>query len=164
MKTFILVLAAGAICAMSCQQQSGEAGTQTGDSLTLTDTVPLSSLAAGGPQCFIQVVGKDTARLSFEVSGDSVNGKLAYQRYEKDSNKGTIRGVVQGNILQVQYTFMSEGVESVNQAMFKVDGDKVYEGRAKDFDKEGRPVFGNDLGKVEWDSAGFVRGECWYLN
>jgi hypothetical protein len=90
-----------------------------------------------------------------------VRGKLEYKRFEKDSNKGTIKGVMQGNILQVQYTFMSEGTESTQQAVFKVEGDKVYEGRAKEFDKEGRPVFGEDLGKVEFDSVGFVRGECW---
>jgi hypothetical protein len=160
MKTFFLVLASGAMCAMGCQQHAGEASSQTGDSLTTTDTVPVSAVRPTGPQCFTQVVGKDTARLSFETSGDSVNGKLEYKRYEKDSNKGTIRGVMQGNMLNVQYTFMSEGMQSTNQAVFKVEGDKVYEGRAKDFDKEGRPVFGEDLGKVEWDSVGFVRGEC----
>lgn len=162
MKTFFLVLATGAICAAGCQQHSGEAGAQSGDSVVTTDTVPVSAEAPApaGPQCFTQVVGKDTARLNFEVNADSVIGKLEYKRYEKDSNKGTIRGVMQGNILNVQYTFMSEGMESTNQAVFKVEGDKVYEGRAKDFDKEGRPVFGEDLGKVEWDTVGFVRGEC----
>lgn len=160
MKTFFLVLAAGAICAAGCQQHSGDAGAQTRDSLTTTDTVPASAATPAGPQCFTQVVGKDTAKLSFEVAGDSVNGKLEYKRYEKDSNKGTIKGVMRGNILNAQYTFMSEGMESTNQAVFKVEGDKVYEGRAKDFDKEGRPVFGEDLGKVEWDSVGFVKGEC----
>lgn len=90
-----------------------------------------------------------------------MTGTLEYKRYEKDSNKGDIKGVVQGNILDVQYVFMSEGVVSTNQAVFRVEGDKVYEGRAKEFDKEGRPVFGKDLGKVEFDSVGFVRGECW---
>jgi hypothetical protein len=160
MKTFFLVLAAGAIGAAGCQQHAGEASTQAGDSLTTTDTVPVSAVRPAGPQCFTQVVGKDTARLSFEATGDSVSGKLEYKRYEKDSNKGTIRGVMRGNILDVQYTFMSEGMESTNQAVFKVEGDKVFEGRAKDFDKEGRPVFGQDLGNVEWDSVGFMRGEC----
>lgn len=160
MKTFFLVLAAGAVCAAGCQQHSGEAGAQSGDSLTTTDTIPVSAVALAGPQCFTQVVGKDTASLSFEVAGDSVSGKLEYKRYEKDSNKGTIKGVMQGNILNVQYTFMSEGMESTNQAVFKVEGDKVYEGRAKEFDKEGRPVFGEDMGKVEWGTEEFVRGEC----
>jgi hypothetical protein len=160
MKTFFLVLAASAVCAAGCQQHGGEASSQSSDSLTTTDTVPVSAAIPAGPQCFTQVVGKDTARLSFEIAGDSVNGKLEYKRYEKDSNKGTIKGVMQGNILNVQYTFMSEGMESTNQAVFKVEGDKVFEGRAKDFDKEGRPVFGEDLGKVAWDSEGFVKGEC----
>jgi len=160
MKTFFLVLAASAICATGCQQHGEAASSQSGDTVVTTDTVPVSTVAPAGPQCFTQVVGKDTARLSFEIAGDSVNGKLEYKRYEKDSNKGTIKGVMQGNILNVQYTFMSEGMESTNQAVFKVEGDKVFEGRAKDFDKEGRPVFGADLGKVEWDSEGFVRGEC----
>ena len=160
MKTFFLVLAASAICAAGCQQHGGAASSQGGDTVVTTDTVPVSAVAPAGPQCFTQVVGKDTARLSFEITGDSVNGKLEYKRYEKDSNKGTIKGVMKGNILDVQYTFMSEGMESTNQAVFKVEGDKVYEGRAKEFDKEGRPVFGADLGKVEWGKEEFVRGEC----
>jgi uncharacterized protein (DUF2147 family) len=157
MRTFLLLLAAVA-GVTSCQQRSGETATQAADTVSIADTVPASEAQ---PQCFIQVTGKDTARLELAFSGDSVHGRLEYRRYEKDSNRGSISGTRQGNIINVQYSFMSEGVTSTRQAVFKTEGDKVYEGRAKEFDKEGRPVFGEDLEKVEFDSVGFVRGECW---
>ncbi|HEY0610152.1 MAG TPA: hypothetical protein VGD35_10860 [Chitinophaga sp.] len=162
MKAFFLSLAAGAaIVYVTGCQPSGSSNEQTADTVSTTDTVPVAATLPAGPQCFTQVVGKDTARLQFTVTGDSVTGKLTYKRYEKDSNKGDIKGTVHGNIIDVQYSFMSEGVMSTNQAVFKVEGDKVYEGRAGEFDKEGRPVFGKDLGRVRFDSVGFVKGECW---
>ena len=159
MKSFLFLLAAGAAFAAGCQQPSGSGTAQTTDTAITTDTVPSADVPQG-PQCFIQVVGRDTALLQFEVVNDSVSGRLEYRRYEKDSNKGEIKGSFHDQLLDVQYHFMSEGVMSTNPAVFRVDGDQVFEGRPSGFDKEGRPVFAKDPGYMEFDSIPFVRRVC----
>ena len=158
MKAFFFSLAAGiAACMTACQQPSSNSSQPAADTVVVADTIPIRI----GPQCFMQVVGRDTARLLFEVIDDSVSGKLSYHRYEKDSNAGDITGHMQGNIIDAVYRFTSEGMVSTNQVVFKVEGGQVYEGRASEFDKEGRPVFDKDLGKVQFDSVAFVEGTCW---
>lgn len=158
MKAFFLLLAAGAIFTAGCQQPAGT-GNQTADTVTTTHTVP-DAAPLQGPQCFTQVVGRDTAHLRFEIVNDSVSGQLEYRRYEKDSNKGEIKGTFHDKLLDVQYHFMSEGTMSTHPAIFRMEGDKVFEGRPSSFDKEGKPVFARDPGYIPFDSIPFVKGVC----
>jgi hypothetical protein len=159
MKRFFFLLAIGAALAAGCQQPSGSGTAQTTDTAIATDTVPSADVPQG-PQCFIQVVGRDTALLQFEIVNDSVNGRLEYRRYEKDSNKGEIKGSFHDQLLDVQYHFMSEGVMSTNAAVFRLAGDSVFAGQPSGFDKEGQPVFARDPGYMKYDSVAFVRRVC----
>ena len=47
---------------------------------------------------------------------------------EKDKNSGNFTGELQEGILIANYTFKSEGKESIRQVAFKVNGDKLIEG------------------------------------
>src|ERR1044072_3603575 len=128
MKAPLLLLAAAALAAVSCQQPAGNTGGTT-DSTATADTVTASQQIQSGPQCFTQIVGRDTAYLQLlTINSDSVSGKLEYHHYEKDSNKGEIKGTLRNNILALQYQFMSEGVTSTVPAVFKMDGEQVYAG------------------------------------
>ncbi len=160
MKATFLLLAAAALAAVSCQQPAGNTGSTT-DSTATTDTVTASQQIQSGPQCFTQIVGRDTAYLQLlTISNDSVSGKLEYHRYEKDANKGEIKGALHNNILTLQYQFMSEGTTSTVPAVFKMDGEQVYEGRASSFDKEGAPVFDQDPSLIKFDTIPFVKTTC----
>jgi hypothetical protein len=57
-----------------------------------------------------------------------INGTLVYNYFEKDKNKGTLQGRMKGELLIADYTFASEGVESVRQVVFKQHGDTFTEG------------------------------------
>lgn len=63
-------------------------------------------------------MGKDSIFLQLHIDNNIVNGDLEYKRFEKDRNKGTIKGMFRGDTLFADYTFMSEGVMSVREVMF----------------------------------------------
>jgi hypothetical protein len=71
-------------------------------------------------------------------AGDFITGLLVYNIYQKDKNTGTIQGSMQGDLLVADYSFNSEGVNSVRQVVFKKLG-KVFEegmGEMKEYDNK----------------------------
>lgn len=78
--------------------------------------------------CYMLAMSKDTAHLQLQMSGNEVSGTLHYARFEKDSNKGVIKGKLQDSLIVADYTFQSEGVKSVRQIVFKYKEGKLIEG------------------------------------
>jgi len=78
--------------------------------------------------CYLMNIGKDTAKLHLEVEGIHVSGTLSYKRFEKDSNSGTIDGIIEGEKIKLWYRFASEGKISVREVYFKIVGGKLAEG------------------------------------
>jgi hypothetical protein len=70
-----------------------------------------------------------------------IKGSLAYHLFEKDRNVGRIEGKVKGNLLVADYTFMSEGVESVRQVVFKKEGNSYVEGYGDIENANGKTVY-----------------------
>ena len=68
--------------------------------------------------CYSRISGKDTAILTLIVTGTRVSGDLTYHFFEKDRNTGTIKGEMFGDTLKAEYTFRSEGKESVREVSF----------------------------------------------
>ncbi|MCK7591787.1 hypothetical protein M0G43_14450 [Subsaxibacter sp. CAU 1640] len=62
------------------------------------------------------------------ISNGNVRANLYYSYAEKDKNEGTLLGKINGDKLFGQYTFMSEGVESVRDVAFKIEKDQIVEG------------------------------------
>lgn len=79
-------------------------------------------------KCYSYATAADTVMLKVVYVGTSVSGTLVYSLKEKDKNKGTILGTMRGDILVADYTFMSEGVQSVRKVAFKKDGNMFVEG------------------------------------
>jgi hypothetical protein len=71
-----------------------------------------------GPQCFAYVTAQDTVRLTLQTTQPTVTGQLTYRYFEKDRNQGTIRGTMHGDTLLAEYTFQSEGTQSVREVAF----------------------------------------------
>ena len=113
-----------------------------------------------GPQCFYHLFSRDTAFLQFETDNEVVTGRLEYKPFEKDKNTGTISGTITDNIIEVEYHYMSEGIMSVRKAIFKLDGERLYEALADKTDKDGQPLFDKDYSKLRYDSIPFVKGDC----
>lgn len=76
--------------------------------------------------CYTFAAKKDTAFLKINVTENIVSGDLEYHFFEKDSNKGTIKGKIIGDTLIADYTFLSEGTTSVREiVMIKKDNDLI---------------------------------------
>ncbi len=92
--------------------------------------------------CYSGNVGKDTVFLSIHPDGDFYRGELVYQFFEKDHNKGSVEGELLGDtLLLLEYTFMSEGTESMRQVAFLLKGDKMSEGYGEMEEVEGNMKF-----------------------
>lgn len=156
MKVLPLFLLFSMVLAAGCQQPAKRPATPPEDTLA-AETDP----AAQGPWCFLFVLKRDTISLEFRATtGDSVSGRLAYRFYEKDKSSGTIRGTLRNNIVDAQYQFMSEGMESIRQVVFRMEGEKLYEGRPDTFDQQGNPVFNKDATRIPFDTIPFIRQPC----
>lgn len=79
--------------------------------------------------CYQMVIEKDTAIMNISITGDSVSGQLAYNRFEKDRNEGDFTGnIFPNDEIKVWYKFKSEGTISVRQSVFKIKGNALAEG------------------------------------
>ena len=86
------------------------------------------SIIASPINCYSYASASDTIILKLTHVGNSITGTLVYILKEKDSNKGTIQGSMSGNVLVADYTFMSEGIQSIRQVVFKKQGNSFVEG------------------------------------
>lgn len=92
-------------------------------------------------QCYEYAGGKDTITARLIMNGDAVSGKLDYKFFEKDSNTGTLSGVMKGDTLVGDYTFQSEGSTSVRQVAFLRKNGSLTEGYADSEETDGKMVF-----------------------
>ena len=106
--------------------------------------------------CYRYAGANDTITLNLIHTGDSITGTLVYNFKEKDDNSGILNGSMKGNILVAEYTFLSEGVQSVRQVAFKLEDTAVI-----------RNLQNPDLiscMQLSLDNMGFVQpgtgGEC----
>lgn len=75
--------------------------------------------------CYKFANAADTITLKVETFPNVVTGLLNYTLKEKDKNRGEIEGVMRGDTLVADYSFMSEGTRSVRQVKFLINGDVV---------------------------------------
>ena len=107
-----------------------------------TDTAK-SITIINGTHCFSYFDNKDSIVLSLTINGKSVTGRLLYSLHEKDINEGTIKGRFFGDTLLADYSFASEGVQSVRQVAFLRKGNVFQEGYGSTIEKNGRLLFAN---------------------
>ncbi len=90
---------------------------------------------------YIHNKNKNEFVLSFIREGDSVVGKFNYHLNGRDENNGTIKGVIKGNLLIADYDFMSEGINSTRQVVFKMEEGSLLEGYGDVIEKDGKVVY-----------------------
>ena len=94
----------------------------------------------------------DTIILRLIHVGESITGILVYKLKEKDKNMGTIQGSMKGDLLIANYTFMSEGVSSVRQVVFKKQENFFLEGYG-DVNTNNNRVSFNDPDSLRFNEA-----------
>ena len=87
--------------------------------------------------------GKDIISANLIIDGQNVSGNLAYNFYEKDKNTGSILGTIKGDTLLADYTFQSEGQESIRQVTFLRKNKTLIEGYGESKQDGNKSVFSN---------------------
>lgn len=119
----------------ACTSEKSEQ-TETSQETVTTEVVEV-------PGCYSSIMGQDTMVLHLETTGQEVTGNLSYNFYEKDDNRGTLRGEMHGDTLLADYTFQSEGTKSVRQVAFLKKGEGFVEGYGDSEERNGKMVFKN---------------------
>ncbi|WP_286779113.1 MULTISPECIES: hypothetical protein [Sphingobacterium] len=139
------------LCCAGCHQEQKKQVTSTKRNDTVQTTQPLDTAGFfSGKSTYQYLKNGDTISLSITVDGEKVQGDLSYAWKEKDRNSGHIDGVLKGDILTADYTFSSEGQESVRQVIFKLSKARAMEGYGAMEEKAGKMSF-VDLKKIAFD-------------
>jgi hypothetical protein len=93
--------------------------------------------------CYTGISGKDSVMLSISSNGERITGILSYKFYEKDSNHGSIDGVMKGDTLLADYSFAAEGQSSIRQVAFLKKDNSMVEGYGDVEEKDGKMQFKN---------------------
>ncbi|MCS4165661.1 hypothetical protein HS960_11310 [Sphingobacterium paramultivorum] len=139
------------LCCAACHQEQKKQDTSAklGDTVQSTQPLDTGSFLTG-KSTYQYLKNGDTISLSITVDGEKVQGDLSYAWKEKDRNKGHIDGVLKGDILTADYTFSSEGQESVRQVIFKLSKERALEGYGAMEEKAGKMTFA-DPKKIAFD-------------
>lgn len=138
MKTFAYFFGAIFICA-ACGQPAKQAQSNADTvSSTATEVAATENDYAGS---YSYEQAGDTVALHLTMQGNKAVGHLTYAWKEKDHNSGSFEGEVKDGILLADYTFSSEGLTSVREVAFKLDGKVATEGYGDIEEKAGKFVF-----------------------
>ena len=111
------------LLAGSCNNE-GKTSTQVKkDSITPANVVVNDTLSSG---CYSQIVQRDTSSLQLQKKDSSLTGALSYSIYQKDRNDGTVMAEQSGDIIKGWYLFKSEGIISVRQVAWKINGEELW--------------------------------------
>ena len=134
------IIALSLIVFASCNtEKKQESTTKTEVKTTQTET------------CYKHTKDSSTIRLNVIINDNMITGNLTYDYYQKDKSKGTIKGQLKSDTLFADYTFMSEGVESVREVVFIKTANGWIEGYGEIDDKDGKVVFKN-RNKITFDN------------
>lgn len=117
-------------------------------------------VVAAKQECYSYTKNKDTASLIIISSDHIITGELHYKLFEKDSNHGLIKGEMRGDTLVADYTFGSEGSQSIRQVAFLKKDGKLLEGFGDVTEENGKMVF-KDISTLKFGGAvEFTKANC----
>ncbi|NMH26780.1 hypothetical protein [Flavobacterium silvaticum] len=133
---------------------------KAGESPIKTETDTIVSSSETEKNCYEFVQQKDTISLSYNQTGNKVNGELHFKNFEKDSSHGKVEGIFSGDTLKLDYTFQSEGTESVREMNFLKNGLSLIMGTGDMEDKDGKMSFKNQKHIKYIDAIVLVKADC----
>jgi len=99
--------------------------------------------AAVAKECYEMTNVNDSVFVQLNINNSEVNGTMFTQFAGKDQNNGTFTGTMIGDTLLADYTFTSEGMQSVRQVAFLKKGNQLVQGFGEIRDQDGKMVFRN---------------------
>ena len=125
-----------------------------------TDTIVINKNPIIQAGCYQMIFKKDTAWLNLHIQDSVATGRLKYNRYQKDTNVGEIRGTIRDSLIVADYTFQSEGMTSVRETIFKIHNNTLEEGMGKVAIVNNKVIFTNK-DSLKYDAAHpFVKVPC----
>ncbi|MDN3593867.1 hypothetical protein [Zunongwangia endophytica] len=124
MKIRPIILGLSAIIISSCKNE--ETKDAKPSEVTVEEQVQEEEIPV--MMCYMYTSETDTISLNIEKLDKSVTGSLVYMLQEKDVNRGRIDGEMKGDTLFAEYSFMSEGKNSVRPIVFLQKGNQLIEG------------------------------------
>lgn len=153
MKNILPIIAVATAFMASCQSNT-KSNNKTDSTLAKTDSI------APATECFLYAKNRDTASLKLNTNGAVISGDLSYSLFEKDKNTGKIEGIVKGDTLIANYTFKSEGSESVREVVWLKQGGKLIEGFGDVEEVNGKVKF-KHISKLKFgDAMEFSKTDC----
>ncbi|HXI00616.1 MAG TPA: hypothetical protein VNI52_10120 [Sphingobacteriaceae bacterium] len=101
-----------------------------------------TALISPVPLCFQRLDGtanQDTTTLRLVMEGNKVSGDFNHIPSEKDSRKGSISGVRNGDIIKAVWNFMQEGITDTLSVEFKLEGNRLLQKNYSINTQTGRP-------------------------
>lgn len=92
----------------------------------------------------------DTISMTLKQQQDSIFGDLKYAFSGKDKNIGQINGLLQDSLITADYSFVSEGIPSVRQVVFKLTDQGLIEGYGAIEESDGKMIF-SDRNNLSFD-------------
>ena len=127
------IIALNLLIFTSCNQEKKQESKKIEVKTTQTET------------CYQHTKDSSTIKLKIVIKGDLVTGDLVYDYYQKDKSQGTIKGEIKSDTLFADYKFMSEGIESIREAVFLKTVNGWVEGYGEIDDKNGKVMFKNKI-------------------
>jgi hypothetical protein len=141
---------------VACNSQTETKSENTAD--TLNNSVETSAPSING--CYMSILKQDTATLRINENAGLISGDLTYDRFEKDSNKGTFKGEIKDSLIIGDYTFQSEGNSSVRQVVFKISGANLIEGYG-DINMSGDTATFKNISQLNYQNdQPFIKTDC----
>jgi hypothetical protein len=143
-----LILSLVIIVFASCKEETARKSEPT----TVSDEMTKENTAQPSSECYVYNANGSKIELQMNTNNNNVNGTLSYELKEKDSNKGTFVGSIKDSILIAQYTFQSEGTESIREVAFLVKDDQLIEGFGDVTTEENKTKF-KDIKALKFSSS-----------
>jgi len=137
----------------SCNDEGKTSSSVLRDSANSSKPIVADTIVSG---CFSQVVKSDTALLQVENNKGNVTGVLTYDYHQKDRNDGTLQAEQTGDIIKGWYLFKSEGIISVRQVAWKINGNELWPATGELSEKNDTTVFA-EPDKLRFDSTNAFR-------
>lgn len=109
--------------------------------------------------CFKNKETADIAELRYKKTGNLVFGSLVYQISGKDKNFGNIKGGIRGDTLIADYTYFSEGFESMRQVVLLKSGSGWKEA-VGDIVVEGKKAIFKDMSTLKFQGFMMDSTQC----
>jgi hypothetical protein len=110
--------------------------------------------------CYEMVMNRDTVLLQLAMTGDSINGNLVYNLFQKDRNEGELKGEIKDSLIFADYTFQSEGTTSVREVIFKITGNYLIPAYG-DLESDNGKIIFSDHSQLQYlNDHPFIKVEC----